>query len=136
MNLVRQEKVSKIIPILTYCFYIVEKIDPTSMVAPITKKLIDNEPNFSQPKNSLMHQYMKNMNAPFNSISPRFNYTKEIMVKMENPGPGAYSVKPQKQLSVSAEESAAFRASSRDKYSLFGKLAKNSDQTPGVGTYK
>ena len=83
-----------------------------------------------------MHQYMKNMNAPFNSISPRFNYTKETMVKMENPGPGAYSVKPQKQLSVSAEESAAFRASSRDKYSLFGKLAKNSDQTPGVGTYK
>ena len=115
-------------------FDLVGKVDKPSLIPPIAKKLTENEPNSDYSKTSLMGQYMKNLNAPFNSISPRFNYTKDTMSRMENPGPGSYSVKPQK-VSVTAEESSAFRASSRDKYSLFGKLIKNSNKIPGAGTY-
>ena len=83
---------------------------------------------------SFMNQYLKNLNAPFNSISPRFNYAKEAFQKMEIPGPGSYSTNPTK-LSMQFENSASFRASSRDKYSLLRNIMNNSSKSPGPGSH-
>lgn len=85
-------------------------------------------------KSTLMNQYMKSLQAPFNSISPRFNYTKKSIEGMQMPGPGAYSVVHQKSPSH-LEKSAAFRASSRDKDSLFGKIVRRPNGDPGPGAY-
>lgn len=83
---------------------------------------------------SLMGKYMKSLNAPFNSMSPRFNYIKASIESRLMPGPGAYSV-VHKKVSTHIDTSAAFRAASRDKDSLFGKLIRTSDFGPGPGAY-
>jgi len=81
-----------------------------------------------------MRQYIKSLHAPFNSVSPRFNYTKVSIEGRKKPGPGAYSLADGKPLS-SLDTSAAFRAASRDKDSLFGKIIRRPNLGPGPGAY-
>jgi len=83
---------------------------------------------------SLMRQYIKSLHAPFNSVSPRFNYTKASIEGRQKPGPGAYSLAHAKAMS-SLDTSAAFRAASRDKDSLFGKMMRRPNLGPGPGAY-
>lgn len=90
--------------------------------------------NTGKEKMSTIHQYAASLNPPFNSISPRFNYTKESFQKMENPGPGSYSLNLGNNLSQ-FDTTAAFRASSRDKYSLLRNIMKNSSKNPGPGSH-
>lgn len=94
----------------------------------------DNYSKTTNNKTSLMNQYMKSLNAPFNSISPRFNYTKVSLEHMEKPGPGAYSF-VQPKLPPHMDTSPAFRAASREKDSLFGKIVRKGETNPGPGTY-
>lgn len=59
-------------------------------------QITDTTSNFSHHKTTLMQQYIRSLNAPFNSVSPRFNYAKDSSVRMENPGPGSYSMMDKK----------------------------------------
>lgn len=92
----------------------------------------DSGSNFNS-KNTLMNQYIKALNVPFNSVSPRFNYTKQSIEGRQLPGPGAYQL-PQK-VQANQMKSPAFRAASRDKDSLFGKLIRKSEAL-GPGAYE
>ena len=49
-----------------------------------------NKSEFDRNKTTIMQQYIKSLHAPFNSVSPRFNYAKDSASRMENPGPGSY----------------------------------------------
>lgn len=90
--------------------------------------------DFNKSKTSLMGQYIKAVQAPFNSISPRFNYTKASIEGRQIPGPGSY-VQERAKIPSHLETSPAFRAASRDKDSLFGKLIRKSDKDHGPGAY-
>ena len=68
------------------------------------------------------------------NISPRFNYTKKSIEGMQVPGPGAYSINPQKS-PIHNDASPPFRAISRDKGSLFGKIVSKAGIGPGPGSY-
>jgi hypothetical protein len=83
---------------------------------------------------SSMNQYVKSLQAPFNSISPRFNYNKKTVEGMQMPGPGSYTVVNHKSPSQ-MDKSAAFRAASRDKDSEFGKIVRRINGNPGPGSY-
>ena len=84
-------------------------------------------------KGSLMQQYIRAMHAPFNSVSPRFNYAKQYADNIENPGPGSYAVLNRHKLNHST--SPAFKAASREKASFIGQVIKNADPNVGPGQY-
>lgn len=116
-----------------------------SNYSPLAEKLMPNikmigtsrehtEGSTGKGNTSVLHQYARNLNAPFNSITPRFNYTKDAFKRMENPGPGSYSINIEDSI-PKFDATAAFRASSRDKYSLMRNIIKSSSKNPGPGSH-